>query len=188
MRTLAVLYAVTFSRGSRSLGPEPEEVGAGSAKTGAPESLESCAKTLNPKNVCAQATVMMALLQPSPQVYALFDEVLLLSEGMCVFHGPRADVLPFFEGVGFAPPPRMDVPGFLQNITSHRDQQVWETRPVCCTFPLYHAAPWILRFPRGSLVVQSTRISLVLEHVTCRAKLRVRKTAWGNILQNSHIM
>ncbi len=72
----------------------------------------------------AQATVMMALLQPSPQVFALFDEVLLLSEGMCVWHGPCADVLPFFAGLGFACPPRMDVPGFLQNITSHKDQRV----------------------------------------------------------------
>jgi hypothetical protein len=69
----------------------------------------------------------MALLQPSPQVFALFDEVLLLSEGLCVWHGPRAAVLGFFEGLGFACPPRTDVPGFLQNITSHKDQRVGGT-------------------------------------------------------------
>ena len=67
---------------------------------------------------------MMALLQPSPQVFALFDDVLLLSEGVCVFHGPCADVMPFFASLGFACPPRMDVPGFLQNITSAKDQRV----------------------------------------------------------------
>lgn len=66
----------------------------------------------------------MALLQPSPEVFELFDDVLLLSEGACVFHGLRESALPFFESQGFRCPPRMPVPGFLQNITSRRDQEV----------------------------------------------------------------
>ena len=71
-----------------------------------------------------QATAIMALLQPSPEVFQLFDDVMLLSDGMCVFFGPREGVLPFFEAQGFKCPPRMPVPGFLQNITSCRDQGV----------------------------------------------------------------
>ena len=67
---------------------------------------------------------MMALLQPSPEVFQLFDDVMLLSDGMCVYFGPREGILPFFESQGFRCPPRMPVPGFLQNITSRRDQQV----------------------------------------------------------------
>ena len=71
-----------------------------------------------------QATAIMALLQPSPEVFQLFDDVMLLSDGMCVYYGPREGILPFFESQGFRCPPRMPVPGFLQNITSRRDQQV----------------------------------------------------------------
>ena len=67
---------------------------------------------------------MMALLQPSPEVFQLFDDIMLLSDGMCVYFGPREGVLPLFESQGFRCPPRMPVPGFLQNITSRRDQQV----------------------------------------------------------------
>ena len=74
-----------------------------------------------------QATAIMALLQPSPEVFQLFDDVMLLSDGMCVFFGPREGVLPFFEAQGFKCPPRMPVPGFLQNITSRRDQRVSQT-------------------------------------------------------------
>ena len=74
-----------------------------------------------------QATAIMALLQPSPEVFQLFDDVMLLSDGMCVFFGPRKGVLPFFEAQGFKCPPRMPVPGFLQNITSRRDQRVSQT-------------------------------------------------------------
>ena len=73
---------------------------------------------------CLQATAIMALLQPSPEVFQLFDDVMLLSDGMCVYFGPREGILPFFESQGFRCPPRMPVPGFLQNITSRRDQQV----------------------------------------------------------------
>ena len=31
---------------------------------------------------CAKGTVLMALLQPAPEVYDLFDDILLLCEGM----------------------------------------------------------------------------------------------------------
>ena len=32
--------------------------------------------------ICMQGTVLMALLQPAPEVYHLFDDILLLCEGM----------------------------------------------------------------------------------------------------------
>lgn len=70
---------------------------------------------------------MMALLQPSPEIFRLFDDVMLLSDGICIYYGPCTEVLPFFEGMGFQCPPRMAIPGFLQNITSSKDQQVCES-------------------------------------------------------------
>lgn len=36
--------------------------------------------------------MLMALLQPAPEIFDLFDDVLLLAEGMIVFHGPREEV------------------------------------------------------------------------------------------------
>ena len=41
-----------------------------------------------------------------------------------VFHGPREDVVPFFEGLGFRLPERKGVADFLQEITSRKDQKV----------------------------------------------------------------
>ena len=40
----------------------------------------------------AQATVLIALLQPAPEVYNLFDDILLLAEGCVIFHGPKDEV------------------------------------------------------------------------------------------------
>ena len=67
---------------------------------------------------------MMSLLQPPPEVFDLFDDVLLLSEGQVVYHGPREDVVGFFSNMGFTIPYRKGVADFLQEVTSRRDQQV----------------------------------------------------------------
>ncbi|KAL5778742.1 hypothetical protein ACOSQ2_009479 [Xanthoceras sorbifolium] len=72
------------------------------------------------------ATVLMALLQPAPETFDLFDDIVLLSEGYVVYQGPRADVLEFFESLGFKLPPRKGVADFLQEVTSKKDQaQYW---------------------------------------------------------------
>lgn len=43
----------------------------------------------------AQATILMALLQPAPEVYALFDDIMLLAEGHIVYFGPKEEVRSF---------------------------------------------------------------------------------------------
>lgn len=61
-------------------------------------------------------TLMMALLQPAPETFELFDDLVLLSEGYVVYHGPRADVIEFFESLGFQLPPRKGIADFLQEV------------------------------------------------------------------------
>ncbi|KAL3160198.1 hypothetical protein ABBQ32_010959 [Trebouxia sp. C0010 RCD-2024] len=84
-----------------------------------------------------QATMLIALLQPTPEVYHLFDDIMLLSEGNLVFHGPREQVVPFFESMHFFVPERKAVSDFLQEVTSKKDQKQyyrgkgkWEYMPV----------------------------------------------------------
>ncbi|XP_020230451.1 ABC transporter G family member 31, partial [Cajanus cajan] len=73
-----------------------------------------------------EATVLMALLQPAPETFELFDDLVLLSEGYVVYEGPREDVLEFFQSLGFQLPPRKGIADFLQEVTSKKDQaQYW---------------------------------------------------------------
>ncbi|KAG7382353.1 hypothetical protein PHYPSEUDO_005031 [Phytophthora pseudosyringae] len=51
-------------------------------------------------------TVVMALLQPAPEVVELFDNLLLLNNGEVLYHGPREQVLPYFQQLGLRCPPR----------------------------------------------------------------------------------
>jgi ABC-type multidrug transport system ATPase subunit len=68
-------------------------------------------------------TVMISLVQPPPESYNLFDDIILLSEGHIVYHGPREHILEFFESAGFRYPERKGVADFLQEVTSKKDQQ-----------------------------------------------------------------
>ncbi|KAF8009458.1 hypothetical protein BT93_J0448 [Corymbia citriodora subsp. variegata] len=71
-------------------------------------------------------TMVISLLQPAPETYDLFDDIILLSEGQIVYQGPRENVLEFFEYVGFKCPERKGVADFLQEVTSKNDQeQYW---------------------------------------------------------------
>ncbi|XP_034922164.1 pleiotropic drug resistance protein 1-like [Populus alba] len=71
-------------------------------------------------------TAVISLLQPAPETYDLFDDIILLSDGQIVYQGPREKVLGFFEHMGFKCPERKGVADFLQEVTSKKDQeQYW---------------------------------------------------------------
>ncbi|CAL9080509.1 ABC transporter G family member 45 [Musa acuminata AAA Group] len=71
-------------------------------------------------------TMVISLLQPTPEVFELFDDIILLCEGQIAYQGPREDVLAFFESMGLGCPDRKNVADFLQEVMSKMDQaQYW---------------------------------------------------------------
>ncbi|XP_021608285.1 pleiotropic drug resistance protein 1 isoform X2 [Manihot esculenta] len=76
-------------------------------------------------------TALVSLLQPAPETYDLFDDIILLSDGQIVYQGPRENVLEFFEHMGFKCPERKGVADFLQEVTSRKDQeQYWALKDL----------------------------------------------------------
>ncbi|KAL4636638.1 hypothetical protein ACB092_03G023300 [Castanea dentata] len=72
------------------------------------------------------ATVLVSLLQPAPETFDIFDDLILMSEGKIAYHGPRDHVLNFFEDCGFRCPERKGVAEFVQEVISRKDQaQYW---------------------------------------------------------------
>ncbi|KAH9666423.1 ABC transporter G family member 40 [Citrus sinensis] len=73
-----------------------------------------------------KGTTLISLLQPAPETYDLFDDIILISDGQIVYQGPREHVLEFFKFMGFECPKRKGVADFLQEVTSRKDQeQYW---------------------------------------------------------------
>ncbi|KAG8472011.1 hypothetical protein CXB51_036309 [Gossypium anomalum] len=65
------------------------------------------------------ATLLVSLLQPAPETFDLFDDIILMAEGKILYHGPRDHILDFFKNCGFRCPPR-------KAVVSKQDQaQYW---------------------------------------------------------------
>nr|POF16743.1 pleiotropic drug resistance protein 1 [Quercus suber] len=85
-----------------------------------------CGDRLHSKDCEFNGTAVISLLQPAPETYNLFDDIILISDGQIVYQGSREQVLEFFESIGFKSPERKGVADFLQEVTSRKDQeQYW---------------------------------------------------------------
>lgn len=63
-------------------------------------------------------TVVLSLLQPPPESFALFDKVIVLDKGAIAYHGPMEKITAHFASIGLQLPRRKDVADFLVEITS----------------------------------------------------------------------
>jgi hypothetical protein len=63
-------------------------------------------------------TTVISLLQPPPEVFNLFDDLMYLCEGRLLYHGPLECAVPHFTATGFICPVRKDVASFLLEITT----------------------------------------------------------------------
>ncbi|KAK4725678.1 hypothetical protein R3W88_030595 [Solanum pinnatisectum] len=99
----------------------------------------SIVKSLRQSVQILNGTAVISLLQPAPETFNLFDDIILLSDEKIVYQGPREDVLGFFESIGFRCPDRKGVADFLQEVcltrnyktnkvTSKKDQQQYWVR------------------------------------------------------------
>ncbi|CAK4361417.1 unnamed protein product, partial [Aphanomyces euteiches] len=84
---------------------------------------------------CLKKTIVIALLQPSPEVFELFDDVMIMNEGYVIYHGPREEALPYFESLGFKCPPNRDVADFLLDLGT--PQQLQYVVPGVTNVPRY---------------------------------------------------
>ncbi|KAE8884527.1 ABC transporter G family member 31 [Phytophthora fragariae] len=80
------------------------------------KSMRTWCKTLG-------GSAVIALLQPTPEVVEMFDDILMINEGHMMYHGPRTEILDYFEEKGFTCPPRVDPADFLIEVTSGRGQR-----------------------------------------------------------------
>ncbi|POM67096.1 ATP-binding cassette (ABC) Superfamily [Phytophthora palmivora] len=68
-------------------------------------------------------TVVMSLLQPSPEVFGLFDDVILMNEGQIMYNGPCDEVLSYFNRLGLKCPPHRDTADFLLDLGTFNQSQ-----------------------------------------------------------------
>ncbi|EEY59114.1 ATP-binding Cassette (ABC) superfamily [Phytophthora infestans T30-4] len=60
--------------------------------------------------------VVIALLQPSPEVISLFDDVMILNENDLMYHIPCNQVQEYFASLGFSCPPERNIADYLLDL------------------------------------------------------------------------
>lgn len=79
----------------------------------------------------ANVSTLVAIYQASESLYNLFDKVILLTGGKCVYFGPTNQAQAYFEGLGFERPHRWTTADFLASVTephARRAKPGWEDR------------------------------------------------------------
>src|SRR4051812_3137916 len=66
----------------------------------------------------SEGTILMSLLQPAPETFDFFDDIIFISEGKFVYQGPRDHIVEFFESCGFRSPKKKGTADFLQEVSS----------------------------------------------------------------------
>ncbi|KAI1314533.1 hypothetical protein EDD11_002008 [Mortierella claussenii] len=74
-------------------------------------------------NLMHKAT-MVSIYQASENIYDLFDKVLLLYEGRCIYFGPANQARQYFIDVGFECPARQTTADFLTAVTDPHERKV----------------------------------------------------------------
>ena len=80
--------------------------------------------------------------------------------GNMLFHGPREEVVPFFQSQGFFVPERKAVSDFLQEVTSKKDQKVSPDAS-------YLRGSWVICLPSSLLcaaILQAQELGCTLRH------------------------
>jgi ABC-type multidrug transport system ATPase subunit len=68
-------------------------------------------------------TTVATLYQASNSIFSLFDKVLLLDEGRCLYFGPVENAKEYFESLGFHCPNRKSIPDFLTGICNPNERE-----------------------------------------------------------------
>jgi len=80
------------------------------------------AKSLRITTDTLNKTTIATFYQASESIYKLFDRVLVLEKGKCIYFGPTAEAKEYFMNLGFDCEPRKSTPDFLTGITNPQER------------------------------------------------------------------
>jgi len=80
------------------------------------------AKSLRITTDTLNKTTIATFYQASESIYRLFDRVLVLEKGKCIYFGPASQAKDYFVNLGFDCEPRKSTPDFLTGITNPQER------------------------------------------------------------------
>ena len=79
----------------------------------------------------AHVSTAVALYQAGQSLFSLFDKVILIDQGQCLYFGPTETAKQYFEDLGFLCPDRWTTADFLTSVSDEHERSIksgWENR------------------------------------------------------------
>uniref|UniRef100_A0A0P6F0Z6 Protein white n=1 Tax=Daphnia magna TaxID=35525 RepID=A0A0P6F0Z6_9CRUS len=134
------------------------------------------------KNIASTGkTVVCTIHQPSSEVFALFDRILLMAEGRTAFLGPASDALSFFSSQGLPCPPNYNPADYyihtLATVPGQEIESRKKSKEICDSYESSQAGQQILEIVKANRSLNSTE-SQEFELAEVKAKKSPYKASW----------
>nr|QBM06382.1 ATP-binding cassette sub-family G-like protein 2 [Daphnia magna] len=134
------------------------------------------------KNIASTGkTVVCTIHQPSSEVFALFDRILLMAEGRTAFLGPASDALSFFSSQGLPCPPNYNPADYyihtLATVPGQEMESRKKSKEICDSYESSQAGQQILEIVKANRSLNSTE-SQEFELAEVKAKKSPYKASW----------
>ncbi|KAI8065000.1 ABC-2 type transporter-domain-containing protein [Thamnidium elegans] len=125
-------------------------------------------------------TTIATLYQASDSIFHLFDKVLLLDEGYCIYFGPIGSAKKYFEDLGFFCPSRKSTPDFLTGLCNPLEREI---KPEFEDIAPKHASDFQIIY-RQSEICKMMNADLELYKENCQKENRVSE--FEEVLHEEH--
>ncbi|KAI8142015.1 ABC-2 type transporter-domain-containing protein [Fennellomyces sp. T-0311] len=112
-------------------------------------------------------TTVATLYQASNSIYRIFDNVMLLDDGYCIYFGPGTEAKSYFEDLGFYCPPRKSVPDFLTGLCNPLEREI---RPGYEKMVPQHASEFQTRYHQSTIYKRMMSELEAYEHYVAQKK------------------
>ncbi|CAH0702557.1 unnamed protein product [Spodoptera exigua] len=116
------------------------------------------------KNLASNGrTIVCTIHQPPASVYSLFDQVYMLAEGMCIYHGASENTVPYLASVGLQCPRYHNPADYILEIATGEYGKFNEFLAEKCLNHVWAEKPAILPVPdRISEVISLGKTSVII--------------------------
>ncbi|KAI9551443.1 ABC protein [Daphnia sinensis] len=134
------------------------------------------------KNIASTGkTVVCTIHQPSSEVFALFDRILLMAEGRTAFLGPVSDALSFFSSQGLPCPSNYNPADYyihtLATVPGQEIESRKKSKEICDAYESSQAGQQILEIVKANRSLNSAE-SQEFELAEVKAKKSPYKASW----------
>lgn len=134
------------------------------------------------KNIASSGkTVICTIHQPSSEVFAMFDRVLLLAEGRTAYLGPASEALTFFANQGIPCPPNYNPADFyihtLATIPGQEIESRKKIKAICDVFESSDSGQLVLKQVQANRSLNSSQ-SQGLDLAPVKIKRSPYKASW----------